>query len=301
MSSPHCWQSLEALQSDAVMDLLQRSNIEINRGEFSALTELLHNFDSHTQTDLSHISRNPIEVVKVAMFSKPIPHLSAHPVAPVPAGPSSSVLTTSRHPERSLLSVSVVWPYSPDTTASSNPVTAPHLLPPLPIATASFLQHNSQFDSHPHPPLLLPRPNSNLSVGKIIHDMVPDEFRLDTAKPPTYLSLPEPAPTIVAADLGALFPGYLCSPFDDQTLLGTMETVSPPCGSRSYSFPGSLRELSLDSGRASGNPPAGISRCSSCKVMSSPAWKMGPSGRKDLCNACVFHISRLSRPQDLTR
>ena len=237
------------------------------------------------------------------MFSKPIPHLSAPPVAPVPVGRSSPVtpvLTTGQRREPSLLSASVVWPYSPDTTASSNPVTAHHLLPPVPTATASFLQRNSPFDSHPHPSQILPRPNSNSSVGKFIPDMVPDEFHLDTPKPPTYRSLPEPDPTIVAADPGAL--GYLYSPFDnDQMSLGTMETVPPPSGSRSYSFPGSLGEHFVGNDRALGSLPVGISRCSSCKATTSPEWKMGPSGKKDLCNACVFHISRLSRPQELAR
>ena len=51
------------------------------------------------------------------------------------------------------------------------------------------------------------------------------------------------------------------------------------------SFPGS--------GSAPGNPTAGTSRCSSCKVTTSPEWREGPSGKKDLCNACVFQISRV--------
>jgi hypothetical protein len=38
------------------------------------------------------------------------------------------------------------------------------------------------------------------------------------------------------------------------------------------------------SGRG-GNRPVGILRCSSCKATSSPEWRKGPSGRKELCNA----------------
>lgn len=45
-------------------------------------------------------------------------------------------------------------------------------------------------------------------------------------------------------------------------------------------------------GRSGGNPPAGVSRCSACKSTSSPEWRKGPSGRKDLCNACGLRYSR---------
>lgn len=40
-------------------------------------------------------------------------------------------------------------------------------------------------------------------------------------------------------------------------------------------------------GRAVGAPPAGVVRCSSCKTTTSPEWRKGPSGRKELCNAYV--------------
>lgn len=38
-------------------------------------------------------------------------------------------------------------------------------------------------------------------------------------------------------------------------------------------------------GRGSGNRPASILECSSCGVTSSPEWRKGPSGKKELCNA----------------
>ena len=92
----------------------------------------------------------------------------------------------------------------------------------------------------------------------------------------------------------SLSPGYSYSPPESsQASSGTIEAVPPPRGSRRSSPPGSVRDHSAGSGRASGNPPAGISRCSSCKVTTSPEWRKGPSGKKDLCNACVFHISRV--------
>ena len=92
----------------------------------------------------------------------------------------------------------------------------------------------------------------------------------------------------------SLSPPYpYSSPENHQASSGTMESVPPPRGSRRSTPPGSIRDHSAGSGRASGNPPAGISRCSSCKVTTSPEWRKGPSGKKDLCNACVFHISRV--------
>ena len=47
----------------------------------------------------------------------------------------------------------------------------------------------------------------------------------------------------------------------------------------------STREQYSGSGRSAGNPPVGISKCSSCKATHSPEWRKGPSGKKDLCNA----------------
>ncbi|KAH9002906.1 hypothetical protein EDB86DRAFT_3073405 [Lactarius hatsudake] len=72
----------------------------------------------------------------------------------------------------------------------------------------------------------------------------------------------------------------------------TMETVPPPRGSRRPTPPGSVREHPTSSGRASGNPPMGISRCASCKATTSPEWRKGPSGKKDLCNACGLRYAR---------
>ncbi|KZV62911.1 hypothetical protein PENSPDRAFT_657764 [Peniophora sp. CONT] len=44
--------------------------------------------------------------------------------------------------------------------------------------------------------------------------------------------------------------------------------------------------------RNAGLPPAGVQRCSSCKVTHSPEWRKGPSGKKDLCNACGLRYAR---------
>ncbi|KAJ3912350.1 hypothetical protein F5877DRAFT_54162 [Lentinula edodes] len=44
--------------------------------------------------------------------------------------------------------------------------------------------------------------------------------------------------------------------------------------------------------RTHGNRPTGLIKCSSCKTTSSPEWRKGPSGKKELCNACGLRYAR---------
>ncbi|KAL6302350.1 hypothetical protein BKA93DRAFT_736867 [Sparassis latifolia] len=55
---------------------------------------------------------------------------------------------------------------------------------------------------------------------------------------------------------------------------------------------GNSREQYGNGGRSSGNPPVGISKCSSCDATQSPEWRKGPTGKKDLCNACGLRYAR---------
>ncbi|KDQ24660.1 hypothetical protein PLEOSDRAFT_1113890 [Pleurotus ostreatus PC15] len=45
-------------------------------------------------------------------------------------------------------------------------------------------------------------------------------------------------------------------------------------------------------GRAGGNRPVGVLECFSCKATTSPEWRKGPSGKKELCNACGLRYAR---------
>ncbi|KAF7965888.1 hypothetical protein HWV62_41008 [Athelia sp. TMB] len=45
-------------------------------------------------------------------------------------------------------------------------------------------------------------------------------------------------------------------------------------------------------GRAPVPMPAGVQRCTSCKTTQSPEWRKGPSGKKELCNACGLRFAR---------
>ncbi|KAG9095243.1 hypothetical protein FRC06_009991 [Ceratobasidium sp. 370] len=52
--------------------------------------------------------------------------------------------------------------------------------------------------------------------------------------------------------------------------------------------------------RVGGGPPPGVMRCSSCKSETSPEWRKGPSGKKDLCNACGLRYARSKQKKDGT-
>ncbi|KAL5526027.1 hypothetical protein ACEPAG_7365 [Sanghuangporus baumii] len=45
-------------------------------------------------------------------------------------------------------------------------------------------------------------------------------------------------------------------------------------------------------GRSQGTPPTGVNGCAHCQIKHSPEWRKGPSGKKDLCNACGLRFSR---------
>ncbi|KAL1747148.1 hypothetical protein HDZ31DRAFT_32602 [Schizophyllum fasciatum] len=58
--------------------------------------------------------------------------------------------------------------------------------------------------------------------------------------------------------------------------------------------PGQARESSASRSNSSAgvNRPVGVIKCSSCKTTSSPEWRKGPSGKKELCNACGLRFAR---------
>ncbi|KAK2462978.1 hypothetical protein APHAL10511_005030 [Amanita phalloides] len=67
------------------------------------------------------------------------------------------------------------------------------------------------------------------------------------------------------------------------------DIVPPP---RRRVSPGSTRDQYSTTGRAASNRPMGVLRCSSCKATQSPEWRKGPSGKKELCNACGLRYAR---------
>lgn len=61
------------------------------------------------------------------------------------------------------------------------------------------------------------------------------------------------------------------------------DIVPPP--RRRVSPGSSSRDAYPPGGRSGGNRPVGVLKCSSCKATTSPEWRKGPSGKKELCNA----------------
>ena len=85
---------------------------------------------------------------------------------------------------------------------------------------------------------------------------------------------PQYYPSTTSYDLPSVYPPYYSSQ-----------------GTPSNSQPNTTQISSPTSGdRASGNPPIGVLCCSSCKATTSPEWRIGPSGKEDLCNAYAFHF-----------
>ncbi|KAJ7637718.1 hypothetical protein DFH06DRAFT_1219050 [Mycena polygramma] len=85
-----------------------------------------------------------------------------------------------------------------------------------------------------------------------------------------------------------LSPAYgYTSPTDEATSPAT-DMVPPP---RRRVSPGA-RESGGSGGRGGGTRPTGVLKCSSCKATTSPEWRKGPSGKKELCNACGLRYAR---------
>ncbi|PBK75594.1 hypothetical protein ARMSODRAFT_949870 [Armillaria solidipes] len=77
---------------------------------------------------------------------------------------------------------------------------------------------------------------------------------------------------------------------------GQYTYLPPPPSPPQDSVPPPRRRVSPpppgQSQRGHGNRPVGVLKCSSCKATSSPEWRKGPSGRKELCNACGLRYAR---------
>ncbi|EJD49734.1 hypothetical protein AURDEDRAFT_182843 [Auricularia subglabra TFB-10046 SS5] len=71
-----------------------------------------------------------------------------------------------------------------------------------------------------------------------------------------------------------------------------MHDVPPPPAQRQRTTSAKEEGGGGRASRSSGNPPVGVTKCSNCKIKTSPEWRKGPSGKKDLCNACGLRYAR---------
>jgi hypothetical protein len=130
----------------------------------------------------------------------------------------------------------------------------------------------------------------------------PDPFSSQYAGwQPGYRLLQEPHP---ASPLRASYkPGdlnYCSSPSSSQCQDASLPEICPPTlpqapvsapasTARRRSSPigtgSAQRELYGGGTRSNGNPPIGVTECVSCGTTTSPEWRRGESGKKDMCNA----------------
>ncbi|KAJ7284933.1 hypothetical protein C8J57DRAFT_704389 [Mycena rebaudengoi] len=104
------------------------------------------------------------------------------------------------------------------------------------------------------------------------------------SQPPSYTETPDTnGPTFQQRPLSPAY-GY-GSPSEEPTT-PTTDVVPPP---RRRVSPGSKDS---SNGRSGSNRPTGVLKCSSCKATQSPEWRKGPSGKKELCNACGLRYAR---------
>ncbi|TFK72912.1 hypothetical protein BDN72DRAFT_869302 [Pluteus cervinus] len=100
----------------------------------------------------------------------------------------------------------------------------------------------------------------------------------------------EGGPPASAYSNRSISPNYAYSPTAASEGASPSADVVPP--PRRRVSPGSTRDQYGPGGRGAGNRPMGVLKCSSCKATQSPEWRKGPSGKKELCNACGLRYAR---------
>ncbi|KAF5367429.1 hypothetical protein D9758_003673 [Tetrapyrgos nigripes] len=190
----------------------------------------------------------------------PLPPLSSSAISPYSYVPP---------PQQHSNSVSSHYPAYPNSW-SSQPATHPSVQ----ILRPGYWNHShSGYENHQGPPALsLSGPHDNyrpLSPGYSTYTSV-------SSTGTDHLSDSQPSPTSG-------------SPTSADVVPPPRRRVSPAQreSNRLESNVSAGRE-----GRGHGNRPAGILKCSSCKATTSPEWRKGPSGKKELCNACGLRYAR---------
>ncbi|KAF8199577.1 hypothetical protein BJ912DRAFT_1129641 [Pholiota molesta] len=149
--------------------------------------------------------------------------------------------------------------------------------------------------------------NSKVSRQPILHHAGRKPLSMNDLRSGTYTSNSSSQPSWQPAQNGApsgsylepassfnrpLSPTYSYSPTAASSVTGgtspTADIVPPP---KRRISPGSTRDQAGPV-RTTGNRPTGVQKCSSCKATSSPEWRKGPSGKKELCNACGLRYAR---------
>lgn len=178
------------------------------------------------------------------------------------------------------------------------PVPAPsqyhNSFPPPPHHSAHY-SSGSNWPPHPESPGSPPHYqqwNTAPSVSSVRSSTysAPPQQHQWPSQPPSYLDASSaPPPPLNSGPQGSPYPPPNSGNDDPPPSPGS-DTVPP---SRVIHRRGSnTRDQYGNGGRSTGNPPVGVARCASCKATHSPEWRKGPSGKKDLCNACGLRYAR---------
>ncbi|EIW57305.1 uncharacterized protein TRAVEDRAFT_59041 [Trametes versicolor FP-101664 SS1] len=112
-----------------------------------------------------------------------------------------------------------------------------------------------------------------------------------SSQPPSYLENGSPVSPSIGPSAPSpstlQFPASAQPDHEEQPPSPPTDLVPPPRAGRRGS-----KEQYTSGGRSAGNPPVGVTKCASCKATHSPEWRKGPSGKKDLCNACGLRFAR---------
>jgi len=229
-------------------------------------------------------------------------HMSAAIVsanaAPHSQSSSASASTTTAYPAHHLYSYD-----SPHPPASYDDESNPSL-PPI---SASMNAHHAQNQYYIHPPQYGSSTQYGSRPYEYHHQQPPPHWQssnssshMQQATPrsaqtsSTYLVGPGEYPQPGNAEL--YYARHDISPVADTAPSTTVESAvdeytspAPPRsshrGSEGRQSPEMSSIPSSSKPKSASNRPAGVQQCSSCKATSSPEWRKGPSGKKELCNA----------------
>ncbi|KAF8625538.1 hypothetical protein AX15_005305 [Amanita polypyramis BW_CC] len=148
------------------------------------------------------------------------------------------------------------------------------------VAEPQVMYHQWESSAHtasPVPP----------TVSSVRSGTYPPNLQQWQAPPPPYVEAGSETQTSFHRQISPSYSYSSVGSGSDPTL--SADLVPPP---RRRMSPASTRDQHLTVGRAVSNRPMGILQCSSCKATQSPEWRKGPSGKKELCNACGLRYAR---------
>ncbi|KAF9521679.1 hypothetical protein CPB83DRAFT_778335 [Crepidotus variabilis] len=172
-------------------------------------------------------------------------------------------------------------------------------LPPQMASHDAFYNNNPITQSHASAPSAYqPQRWSQCTLSSLHSVMSTDPYPAASPSHTSQLSWSSGTPSPSYTDSGPSpsfdrptspnYTTYSAVSASSKTAPSAVDVVPPP---RRRISPTSTRDQTGPI-RSSSNRPSGVLRCSSCKTTSSPEWRKGPTGKKELCNACGLRFAR---------